>query len=72
MGWTIGVRFPVGPGNVSDHHCFQSGFGAQPIFYPMDTAGSLPGVKRLERETEHSPLSSPEGKNAWSYKSIPL
>jgi hypothetical protein len=30
-----------------------------------------PGLKRLEREADHSPPSSSEVKNAWSYTSTP-
>jgi hypothetical protein len=30
-----------------------------------------PGVKRSGRETDHSPQSSAEGENTWSYTSIP-
>jgi hypothetical protein len=40
-----GVRFPVGAGNFSLHHCFQNGSGAQPAYYPMGTGGSFPGGK---------------------------
>jgi hypothetical protein len=31
----------------------------------------MPGVKRPGRETDHSPPSSAEVKNAWSYTSTP-
>jgi len=34
--------------------------------------GSLPWAKRLVREVDHSPLSSAEVKNEWSYTSTPL
>jgi len=37
----------------------------------MGTGGSFPGAKRLGREADHSPPSSAEAKNAWSYTSIP-
>jgi hypothetical protein len=37
----------------------------------VGTRGSSPGVKRLGREADHSPPSSAEIKNAWSYTSIP-
>jgi hypothetical protein len=36
---------------------------------PMDTGGSFLGVKLPELETDHSPPSSAEVKNAWSYTS---
>jgi hypothetical protein len=62
------VRFPAGVGNFSLHHrCVQNGSGAQPASYLMGTRGSFPGVKRPEREADHSPPSSAEVKNAWSY-----
>jgi hypothetical protein len=37
--------------------------------YPVDTESSLPGGKAAGREADHSPLSSAEVKNAWSYTS---
>jgi hypothetical protein len=42
-----------------------------PASYPMGTRDSFPGVKRPGREADHSPPSSAEVKNAWSYTSIP-
>jgi hypothetical protein len=63
------VRFPAGAGNLSLHHRFQNGSGAHPASYPMSTRGSSLGVKRLGREHDHSPPSSAEVKNAWSYTS---
>jgi hypothetical protein len=41
-------------------HCVQSGSGDHPASYPMGTGGSFPGVKRLEREADHSHPSSAE------------
>jgi hypothetical protein len=44
-----------------------------PIHHPIQwvqRALSL-GVKRLDRETDHSPPSSAEVRNAWSYISTP-
>jgi hypothetical protein len=61
-GW-LGVRVPARAGNFSLHHSFQTGSGAHPTSYPM--AFSL-GVKRQEREADHSPPSSAEVKNAWN------
>jgi hypothetical protein len=44
----------------------------KPIRGRRCTAGALsPGVKRLEREADHSPPSSAEVKKAWSYTSTP-
>jgi hypothetical protein len=37
----------------------------------MGTRGSFPGVKKLGCEANHSPPSSPEVKNVWSYTSNP-
>jgi hypothetical protein len=53
-----GDRIPVG-GRFSAP--VQTGPGAHPAFYAMGT-GSLPGVKRLGRDTDHQPLSSAEAK----------
>jgi hypothetical protein len=44
-------------------HVVQSGSGAHPASYPMDTWGSSTGVKRTEREANHSPQTSVEVKN---------
>jgi hypothetical protein len=66
------VRFPTRAGNFSLHHCVQNGSGAHPVSYPMGTGGSFLGVKRPGREADHSPSSSAEVKNAWSYTSTPL
>jgi len=52
-------------------HRVQTGSGMHPAFYPMDTGGSYPGVKRPGREADHSPPSSPEVKNMWRYTSTP-
>jgi hypothetical protein len=65
------VRFPAGAGNFSLHHRVQKGSGAHqtPIQW-VQRAPSL-GIKRPEREADHSPPSSAEVKNAWSYTSTP-
>jgi hypothetical protein len=68
-GWS-GVRILVGARNFSPHHRVQTGPGAHPASYPMGTTGSFPGVKLPVRESDHSPPSSAEVKNAWSYTSI--
>jgi hypothetical protein len=65
------VRFPAGAGNFSLHYCVQNGSGAHPTSYPMGTGALSLGVKRLGREADHSPPSSAEVKNAWSYTSTP-
>jgi hypothetical protein len=65
------VRFPAGAENFSLHQRVQNGSGAHPASYPMGTRGSFPGVKWPEREADHSPPSTAEVKNAWSYTSTP-
>jgi hypothetical protein len=62
----------VGTGNFSLHHRVQNGSGAHPASYPMGTGGSFTGDKVPGREADHSPPSSAEVKNAWSYTSTPL
>jgi hypothetical protein len=59
-GWMIGVQDPAGAGNFSLH---------QPAPYPMGNRGFSLGTKRPGREADHSPPSSAEVKNAWSYTS---
>jgi hypothetical protein len=54
---------PAGAGNFSLHHRVQIDYGAHPI----GIGGSSLGVKRVGREADHSPPSSSELKNAWSY-----
>jgi hypothetical protein len=39
------VRFPVGAGNFSLHHCVQNGFGVHPASCTMGTRGSFLGDK---------------------------
>jgi len=70
-GWTTGVRFLSGAGNFFLRHRIQRGFGAHPDSYRTGTGGPYPGVKRPGREADHSPPSSAEVKNAWSYTSTP-
>jgi hypothetical protein len=43
--------------------------GVHQISYLMGTGVSFPGVKRSGREDDHSPPSSTEVKNKWSYTS---
>jgi hypothetical protein len=65
------VRVPAGAGNFSLHHRVQIGSGAQPVSYPMGTGALSLGLKRPGREADHSPTSSAEIKNAWSYTALP-
>jgi hypothetical protein len=63
------VRFPAGAANFSLHHRVQNGSGAHPASYPMGTGDLSLGVKWPVCEADHSPPSSAEVKNAWSYTS---
>jgi hypothetical protein len=65
------VPFPAVAGNFSLHHSVQNGSGAHPASYPMSARGFSLRVKRPGREADHSPLSSAEVKNEWSYTSTP-
>jgi hypothetical protein len=66
------VRFPGGgAGNLSLHHRVQNDSMAHLASCPMGTRGLSLGIKRPVRETDHSPPSSAEVKNAWSYTSTP-
>jgi hypothetical protein len=44
-------------------HRLQTGSGAHPASYTMDIESSSSGVKRQEREADHSPPSSAKVKN---------
>jgi hypothetical protein len=60
-----------GTGNFSLHQCVQIGTGAHPASYPMGIRVFSLVVKWPEREADHSPPSSAEVRNAWSYNSTP-
>jgi hypothetical protein len=45
MGWAAGVRFLVVAGDFSLLNIVQTGFGAHPAHYIMDTGGSFHGGK---------------------------
>jgi hypothetical protein len=49
----------------------KTGSGVHPTSYPMGTGGFFTGVKRPERETDHSYLASTEVKKMWIYTSTP-
>jgi hypothetical protein len=63
-----------GIGKTSVVQNMQTGSGAHPTTYPVGTGkgdGALTlWVKWPEHETDHSPSSSAEAKNEWSYTSI--
>jgi hypothetical protein len=65
----LGVRVPVGAGNILPRYRVQTGSGGHPASYPIGIRGYFPGVKRPECEADHSPPSSDEVKNEWSYTS---
>jgi hypothetical protein len=44
-------------------HSVQTGSGAHPAPYPMDTGGASPGVKLPGHEADHSPPFSADVKN---------
>jgi hypothetical protein len=67
-----GLRFPAGAGNLSLLHRVQNGSGAHPASYPIGTGIYFPGGKAAGCEVEHSPPSSAEVKNVWSYTSTPI
>jgi hypothetical protein len=69
-GWS-GIRVPAGARNFSLRHRVQNGSGAHPVSYPMGTRCSFLGIKRPRHEVDHSPTSSAEVMNAWSYISTP-
>jgi len=48
-----------------------AGYGAHPSSDAIATARSFLEVKRPECEADHSPPTSAEFKNAWSYNSAP-
>jgi hypothetical protein len=53
-----GVRFPAGAWNFSICHRVQTGSGAYPASYLMNTGDLSPEVRRPGREANHSPPSS--------------
>jgi hypothetical protein len=70
-GRTTGVQFPAGAitGFFSLRHRVQTSSGAQPASIQQIQEDFTPEVKRPGREADHSPPSSAEVKNAWSYTS---
>jgi hypothetical protein len=68
---SIPGRRREGKGIYSLRHRVQTGSGAHPVSYPMDTGGLSPRVKWPGREADSLPPSSAKVKNAWSYTSTP-
>jgi hypothetical protein len=52
-------------------HVVQTGTGVHPTSYRTGTRGFSPGIKRLEREADHSPPARAEVKKMWIYTSSP-
>jgi len=61
----------TGAGIFSPHDRVQTGYGAHPASYLMDSGALTPGSKRPGREADHSLPSSAKVKNVWSYTAIP-
>jgi hypothetical protein len=65
------VRFPAGAGNFLFTTAFRTALGPnQPPIQWVPGALSL-GIKWPGREADHSPPSSAEVKNSWTYTSTP-
>jgi hypothetical protein len=66
-GRTTGVQFPVGTGVFLFATTFR-----QELPVKLVLSGTSMGIKRPDPEKDHSPSSSTEVKNAWSFTlSIP-
>jgi hypothetical protein len=68
-GLRAGVRVPAWAGNFSLHHRVHSGSGAHSAFIRWVPGAPSLGVKWPGPEADHSPPSSAEVKNVWSYTS---
>jgi hypothetical protein len=66
-----GFRIPARAGNFYFHRLVQNGSGAHPPPIQWVPGAFSLGIKRPGREVDHSPTSSDEDKNAWSYTSTP-
>jgi hypothetical protein len=71
-GWDRRFQSQQGVGNFSLHHRVQTGSADHPLPLIQYVPGALSvGIKRPGREADHSPPSSADVKNAWSYTSTP-
>jgi hypothetical protein len=70
MRWGTRVRFSVGARDFSHFPSVQTGSGAHPASYRMDTGGSFPGGKAAGDEADNSP-SSIEVKNSGATPLLP-
>jgi hypothetical protein len=57
--------------NLSLFHIVQTGSGAHLAFNSMGTGVIYCGVRRLGRDVDHSPPSSADAMNEWSFTSAP-
>jgi hypothetical protein len=62
-GEGVRVRFLVGERDFSLLHSFQTGSGAYPASYPVDTRALFLGVKQKGHEADHSLPSSADVRN---------
>jgi len=74
MDWTTGVQFLAGA--MMEFILFTTTSRpalepTQPPIQRVQGAPPTPGVKQPGREADHSPPSSAEVKNVWSYTSTP-
>jgi hypothetical protein len=69
MNW---VQSPSRARNVSLLRSVQTESGAHPASYPMGTGSFSPGLKRTEREADHSPPSDAEIKNGGIILPLPI
>jgi hypothetical protein len=67
MDSKTGVRFPVKARNFPFLQSVKTGSWAQPASCRKYTKKSLSGVKWPGREADHTPQSSIQVKNEWSY-----
>jgi hypothetical protein len=67
MGWTTGVRLPVGIRDISLLHSS----GAHPASIQWVRGPLSLGLKRLGREADYSPRSSADVKNGGAVPSLP-
>jgi hypothetical protein len=74
MGWTTEISEfeSLQRQDFSVIFVVQTGSGVHLASFPMGTGGFLPGVKSPGRKADHSPSTSAEIKNTWTYTSIPL
>jgi hypothetical protein len=71
-GWMARVRFPAWQ-YFSLLHSIQTGSGGPPIFLSNGYRGLFaPGVKRPEREADHSSSSSAKDKNGGALPPLPI